>query len=137
MPDPPMPNPKHPPRTCVRPTTRRFDGVSHEAARAVAGLLGAPLQLEPYCESATEPVFHIDHRSEQGNLRIVLWPALARVDVRCGPHTWVAKGIGHTDVLDGVEAIFRMTAGGLLFLTVDGAVLMVSGPTNKRAPTNP
>ena len=87
--------------------TTRFAGLPREAAEAAAALLGAPLRIEPYCEAAAEPVY--------------------RVDARCGPHTWVAKGVASTEVLDGIEVIFRMHAGGLLFVTVEGAILMVGG----------
>lgn len=120
--------PAHADASGTRPRrTIRFDGLSREAAEAVAALLGAPLRVEPYCEAAAEPVYRIDYRSPRGNITLVLWPAPARVDVRCGPHTWVAKGVASTEVLDGVEAIFRMSAGGLLFVTVEGAILMVGG----------
>ncbi|MCY3886378.1 MAG: hypothetical protein OXG19_01530 [Chloroflexi bacterium] len=109
----------------------RFAGLSREAAEAVAALLGAPLRVEPYCEAAAEPVYRIDYRSPRGNITLVLWPAYARVDARCGPHTWVAKGVASTEVLDGIEVIFRMHAGGLLFVTVEGAIFMVGGGTAK------
>jgi len=130
-----MPNTDGPDARPSRVT--RFEGVSHEAAQAVASLLGAPLTVEPYCESADQPVFRIDHRSEQGNITLVVWPALARVDVRCGPHTWVAKEVSATEILDDVEAIFRMDAGGLLFVTTDGSVLMVSGTASQPPPSSP
>ncbi len=112
----------------------RFAGLSHEAAEAVAALLGAPLRVEPYCEAVAEPVYRIDYRSPRGNITLVLWPAYARVDARCGPHTWVAKGVASTEVLDGVEVIFRISAGGLLFVTVEGAILMVGGATKGSGP---
>ena len=71
----------------------------------------------------------------------MLWPSLARVDVRCGPHVWVAKGVVETEVIAGLEVIFRFgealsgqgRAGegaepeGTLFVGVGGDVMMVSG----------
>ncbi len=116
--------------------TTRFADVSREAAEAVAALLEVPLQVEPYCEAAAEPIFRIDYRSARGNIALVLWPARGRVDARCGPHTWIAKGIASTEVLDGIEVIFRMTAGGLLFVTLEGAILMVGGAAKGGEPAS-
>ncbi|HJN91097.1 MAG TPA: hypothetical protein QGF05_00045 [Dehalococcoidia bacterium] len=105
----------------------RFDGVSADAAQAVAALFGVEVLTEPYAPADGESVFAIEHRGEPGNLRLVLWPPLARVDAHCGPHTWVAKGIIETEVIDGLEAIFRTADGATLFAALAGDVLMVTG----------
>ena len=104
-----------------------FDGVSTEAVQAVAALFGVEASTEPYEPAEGEPVFAIEHRGEPGNLRLVLWPSLARVDAHCGPHTWVAKGIVETEVIDGLEVIFRTADGATLFAALAGDVLMVTG----------
>jgi len=104
-----------------------FAGVNAEAVRAVAALFGVEVLTEPYEPADGEPVFAIEHRGEPGNLRLVMWPSLARVDAHCGPHTWVAKGIVETEVIDGLEVIFRTADGAMLFAALTGDVLMVTG----------
>ena len=111
---------------------RTFAGVTREAASAIATLFGVEATREPYEPAAGEAVYAIRHRSETGTLRLVLWPSLARVDVRCGPHVWVAKGVVETEVIAGLEVIFRFGQGeaapdGTLFVGVGGDVMMVSG----------
>ena len=120
---------------------RTFAGVTREAASAIATLFGVEATREPYEPGEGEAVYAIRHRSETGTLRLVLWPSLARVDVRCGPHVWVAKGVVETEVIAGLEVIFRFgqapsgqgRAGegaepeGTLFVGVGGDVMMVSG----------
>ena len=90
---------------------RAFAGVTREAASAVATLFGVEATREPYEPAAGEAVYAIRHRSETGTLRLVLWPSLARVDVRCGPHVWVAKAVVETEVIAGLEVIFRFGEG--------------------------
>ena len=118
---------------------RTFAGVTREAASAIATLFGVEATREPYEPAAGEAVYAIRHRSETGTLRLVLWPSLARVDVRCGPHVWVAKAVVETEVIAGLEVIFRFGEGrsgqgeaepeGTLFVGVGGDVMMVSGDT--------
>ena len=50
---------------------RVYDGVSEETARAAAALFDCELTQEPYRANG-EPVWALNHRSESGNLRIVL-----------------------------------------------------------------
>ena len=106
---------------------QRFAGISDEAVRAIAALFQTEATLEPYCESIDKPIYLVTHRAETGTLTLVLWPALARVDVACGPHRWVAKAIETTEVYDGLEALFRLRDGGLLFVALKGDVLLVTG----------
>ena len=119
---------------------QRFDGVCREAVEAIAQLLDVEAVLEPYEPGPGEAVYAIRHRSETGTLRLVLWPSLARVDVSCGPHAWVAKSVRETEVIAGLEVIFhfgRPEGGaedeaegppdGTLFVGVGGDVMMVSG----------
>ena len=109
-----------------------FAGVTREAAQAIAALFDAEAVREPYTPGEGEAVYAIRHRSLTGTLRLVLWPSLARVDVRCGPHAWVAKGVVETEVIAGLEVIFRFGTGegepdGTLFVGVGGDVMLVSG----------
>lgn len=109
------------------PHRQRFEGVSEEAARAVADLIGAELTTEPYEPGEGETVYALEQRGPIGNLRLVLWPSLSRVDAYVGPHSWIAKSVVETEVIDGLEAIFRMEAGGMLFVALTGDVMLVAG----------
>lgn len=118
-----------------------FPGVSREAVDAIAALFGTEAKREPYEPAAGEAVYAIRHRSETGTLRLVLWPSLGRVDVQCGPHAWVAKGVVESEVIAGLEVIFRFEEGraraaaeggevepsGTLFVALKGDVMMVGG----------
>lgn len=106
----------------------RFAGVSREAVAAVGALFGVELSVEPYEPATGEPVFALDYRAVSGTIRLVLWPSLRRVDVRCGPHTWVAKAVRETEVIEGLEVIFHTNAGATLFVALTGDVLLVTGP---------
>ncbi len=104
-----------------------FKGVSEEGAQAIAALLGVELTTEPYQPGEGEPVYALGQRGPIGNLRLVLWPSLSRVDAHVGPHSWIAKSVVETEVIDGLEAIFRMESGGILFVALTGDVMLVSG----------
>ncbi len=103
-----------------------FPALSEEVAQAVAALFEVEMRVEPYEPAEGEPVYAIDHRGPIGNVRLLLWPSLARVDVHCGPHSWIAKQVVECEVIDGLEVIFRTASGGMLFAAVTGDVLMVS-----------
>ena len=105
-----------------------FAGISREAIDAIAGLFATEATREPYEPSPGETVYAVRHRSETGTLRMILWPSLARVDVTCGPHAWVAKSVRETEVIDGLEVIFRFggEAPGIMFGGVGGDVMMVA-----------
>ena len=114
---------------------QRFRGLSQEAVTAIGELLGVEAKREPYEPGPGEPVYALRHRSETGTLRLVCWPSLARVDVTCGPHAWIAKAIKETEVIAGLEVIFRFgegspEEGGTMFVGVGGDVMMVSGATD-------
>ena len=108
-----------------------FSGLPHEAVTAVGALFGAKVVREPYEPGPGEPVYALRHRSATGTLRLICWPSLARVDVTCGPHAWVAKGIAETEVIAGLEVIFHFTAGATMFVGLGGDVLMVSGSADE------
>jgi hypothetical protein len=104
-----------------------FTGLTEPAVRAIAALFDVEVLTEPYEPAEGEAVFAIEHRGEPGNLRLVLWPTLARVDAHCGPHTWVAKAIIETEVIDGLEVIFRTASGATMFAALTGDVMLVTG----------
>jgi hypothetical protein len=114
------------PGSTGRPVSTQFEGLPLDAVRHTAALFGTTPTIEPYAISPEEPVYAIAHRSDTATLRIVCWPALQRVDVRAGPHYWVAKSIVQTTVIDGIEVMFRTAAGAILFVAVNGDVMMVS-----------
>ncbi len=103
-----------------------FDGLPLEAVQHIAALFDTTPEIEPYAISPEEPVYAITHRSDTATLRIVCWPALQRVDVRAGPHYWIAKSVAKTTVIDGIEAMFRTAGGATLFVAVNGDVMMAS-----------
>ena len=110
-----------------------FPGVSREAVDAIGALFGVGAEREPYEPAPGEAVYALRYRSETGTLRLLLWPSLGRVDVQCGPHAWVAKGVVETEVIAGLEVIFRFGDGGdaepagTLFVALKGDVMMVGG----------
>ena len=104
----------------------QFDGIPLKAVQCIAALFETTPAIEPYAISPEEPVYAITHRSDTATLRIVCWPALQRVDVRAGPHYWIAKSISQTTVIDGIEAMFRTASGATLFVAVNGDVMMAT-----------
>ena len=91
----------------MKATPVSFTGLPDTAVAEIAALFGAEAQLQLADHPTSGPLWRIEHRSENGNLRLLLWPAIARVDVTCGPHTWIARGVSETHVLAGIEAIFH------------------------------
>ena len=108
---------------------RRYAGLPQAAVEGITALFGVVAVEEPYAPQPGEPAYALTHRGPSGTVRLVCWPSLARADVTCGPHAWVAKGIAETEIIDGVEVIFRLAGGGMLFVATNGRVMMVSaGP---------
>ena len=108
------------------PVSEQFEGLPLAAVKRIATLFQTTASIEPYAISPEEPVYVITHRSDTATLRIVCWPALQRVDVRAGPHYWVAKKITQTTVIDGVEVMFRTAGENTLFVAINGDVMMAS-----------
>ena len=103
-----------------------FSGLPVTAVAEIAALFGAEAQLQLADHPTSGPLWRIEHRSENGNLRLLLWPAIARVDVTCGPHTWIARGVSETHVLEGIEAIFHFGTNGLLTVAPTGHATMIA-----------
>ncbi len=104
----------------------RYDGLPAGAVPAIAALFGVEARLQQDGQPRVGPIWSIEHRSENGNLRLLLWPQLARVDVTCGPHSWIARAITKTEVLPGIEVIFRLQSDGLLTVAPTGHVVMAA-----------
>jgi hypothetical protein len=105
-----------------------FEGITAACVDAIAQLFGVAAAVEPYTPDGT-PVYALDLRGAADGIRVILWPSLARVDVRrAGDHSWVLKNVGGVDVIEGVEVVFRPAEGrGFLFVSVNGFVNMVMG----------
>ena len=103
-----------------------YDGLPAEAVAEIGALFGAEPRLQQDDHDQIGAIWSVARRSENGNLRLLLWPRIARVDVTCGPHSWVVRGVLRTEVLDGLEVIFRFGANGLLTVHPSGHAVMVS-----------
>lgn len=106
---------------------RQFAGVSLEAVEAIGVLFSS----EPQRQAFNLPdddlgVWAVQHRSETGNVRVLLWPAVDRIDVAVGPHMWVVKGVREIEVIDGLEFIARFGDGGVLTVALGGQVVLTT-----------
>lgn len=104
----------------------RYAGLPEEAVAGIAALFDAEPARAAFSEGLNDPVWEITHRGPNGNLELTLWPALSRVDATCGPHAWIVRGIEETEILPGIEVIFRFGNGGILTAATTGQVLMVT-----------
>ena len=106
-----------------------FDGVSMDAVRAVAELFGRSAERQPFDlpgDTDAVGVWQVIHRSESGNIRVLMWPAIDRIDVAVGPHMWVVKGIREVEVLDGLEVVARFGDRGVLTVALGGQVVLTT-----------
>ena len=109
-----------------------FDGVSVDAAGAIAELFGQPAERQPFDlpgeagQSEGAGVWQVQHRSESGNVRVLMWPAIDRIDVVVGPHMWVVKGVREVEVLDGLEFVARFGDRGVLTVALGGQVVLTT-----------
>lgn len=102
-----------------------YPGLPPEAVAAIAVLFGSrPARAE--FSQGIDPVYEISHRGPNGNLDLVLWPAQARIDAACGPHSWIVRGVRETEVIPDLEVILRFGAHGLLTIARTGQILMVT-----------
>jgi hypothetical protein len=75
------------------------------------------------------PVFELRLRSHEHDhdALILLWPSLARVDVRLGMSTWTLKGVDDVELYPGVEVLFRRSdPPAILFVSVAGRIALVA-----------
>ena len=104
-------------------------GAPAEIARLLAATLSEAPYRVPEEGGDSSPVYELRLESvEHGApLLILLWPSLARVDVRLGASTWTLKGVSGVELYPGVEALFRREEpSALLFVSVSGRVALVA-----------
>ena len=114
-----LPDPPAPLQRAVYP------GLPPQAVAAIAALFNAEPARAQFSQ-AIDPVYEISHRGPNGNLRLALWPSLARVDATVGPHAWIARPISETEIIPNLEVIFRFGTHGLLTIALTGQALMVA-----------
>lgn len=97
------------------------------AVEAVATLFGTePVRQDWSLPDDNIGVWEVLYRAETGNIRILLWPAIARIDVTVGPHMWVVKGVREVEVIDDLECIARFGDDGVLTVARNGQVILTS-----------
>ena len=118
--------------------TTSYDALPPEAIPQIAALFGAEPRLMQDDQPEIGPIWSVARRSENGNLRLLLWPQLARVDLTCGPHSWIARGIQRTELIQDLEVIFRFGENGLLTIAPSGhAVMVAPAPSQAKSQTKP
>ena len=104
-----------------------FDGVTSVGIDAVAVLFGCEAEHQRYSlPNDDQGVWAVNYRAETGNIRMVFWPAINRVDVAVGPHMWVVKGIREVEVIDNLEVIARFGQDGVLTVALNGQVVLTT-----------
>ncbi|MER3420598.1 MAG: hypothetical protein C4290_08795 [Chloroflexota bacterium] len=92
------------------------------AVERVAHLLGVPARLEPYTVRGA-PVFRLGVRNPTlgTEVALILWPSLARVEVRLADSIIVLKDVDEVLLYPGVEVMFRRREPpAMLFVSVHG-----------------
>ena len=109
-----------------------FSGVSADAIDAIADLFATEARRQEFSlPNDDQGVWEVSYRSESGNIRALLWPAINRIDVTVGPHMWVVKGVRELEVIDGLEFIARFgadEADGVLTVARGGQVVLTTSP---------
>ena len=102
-----------------------FTGVSADAIDAIAELFATDAKRQEFSlPNDDQGVWEVSYRSESGNIRALLWPAIDRIDVTVGPHMWVVKGVRELEVIEGLEFIARFGLDGVLTVAVNGQVVL-------------
>lgn len=97
------------------------------ALSAIAAELGAAIQEAPFrLRDAAVYECRLPNRRLGAEVRLLLWPSLARVDAYLGDCAMVFKRIEDVAIYPGVEVTFRRADGSFLFLTNEGVVATVS-----------
>lgn len=106
---------------------QRFDGVTQEAVEAAGVLFGCAPERQLFeLPGDDSGVWAVSYRSESGNIRVLLWPAIDRIDVAVGPHMWVVKGVTEVEVIDELELIARFGRNGVLTVALNGQVVLTT-----------
>ena len=115
---------------------QRFDGVTSGAIDAVAVLFGCEAERQLYSlPNDDQGVWAVNYRAESGNIRMVLWPTINRIDITVGPHMWVVKGVREVEVIDNLEVIARFGQDGVLTVALNGQVVLTT--TSPALPASP
>ncbi len=97
------------------------------AVRAIAKLFDTEAERQPFdLPNDSEGVWQVHYRAESGNIRILLWPAIDRIDVTVGPHMWVVKGIKQVETIDNLEFIAHFGEDGVLTVARNGQVVLTT-----------
>ena len=92
----------------------------------IGALFNVQATIAPYTPDGSA-VYELNFHAGEEHVHLVLWPSLARVDVRCGQHSWVMKGVGAVEFIPDVEVIFKPADGeGYLFVARSGLISMVA-----------
>ena len=84
----------------------QYEGLPPAAVKAIAALFCVGVEQESFAEPPDAPAYSVRVRGPIGNVRLLCWPGLNRVDVTCGAHAWIAKQVSETEIIDGLEVIF-------------------------------
>ena len=115
---------------------QRFDRVTSGAIDAVAVLFGCEAERQLYSlPNDDQGVWAVNYRAESGNIRMVLWPTINRIDITVGPHMWVVKGVREVEVIDNLEVIARFGQDGVLTVALNGQVVLTT--TSRALPASP
>jgi hypothetical protein len=97
------------------------------AVLEIAALLGVAATVEPYAvRGAAVYRLAVPNPALALPVIVLLWPSLARVDVRIGDCSVVYRGVTTAELLPGVEVIFRRASvEGYLFVGVGGRASVV------------
>ncbi len=105
----------------------RFDGINDEAISAIAALFQTQAQRQPFdLPNDSAGVWEVTYRGRSGNLRLLLWPSIDRLDVAVGPHLWVVKGVREVEVIDDLEVIARFGRDGVLTVARNGQIALTT-----------
>ena len=97
------------------------------AVEAVAELCGVEAVRQEFSLPDDDwGVWEVVHRTESGNVRVLLWPSIARIDVAVGPHLWVVRGVREVEVIEGLEWITRFGADGVLTAALNGQIALTT-----------
>lgn len=112
-----------------------FNGVTADAISAIAELFDRKAEQQEFSlPNDDQGVWQVHHRAETGNIRVLLWPAIDRIDVTVGPHMWVVKGVRQIEVIEDLEFIARFPNDGVLTVALNGQVVLTTASRESPLP---
>jgi len=97
------------------------------AMPAIAAELGTAIREAPFrLRDAAVYECRLTNQRLGAEVRLLLWPSLARVDAYLGDCAMVFKRIEDVAIYPGVEVTFRRADGAFLFVTSKGIVATAS-----------